>query len=154
MLYVAKFEELSKFSTYLKYNNDEAWKATKFEWGLNPEIKDKVGTLEIRDYATLVNKSRIAEKNLLEMEFEKGRKAFLKRKRGVENNHSKYSRTLPTKGNQCRIVTRLLYADAVANPMEQDPVIKIQSNALHAESLGTSQSTASRREDQPISPDL
>ena len=29
--YVAKFEELSKFSSYLKSNHDNRWKATKFE---------------------------------------------------------------------------------------------------------------------------
>ena len=37
--YVSKFEELSKFLSYLKFNLDETWKAMKFEFGLNPEIK-------------------------------------------------------------------------------------------------------------------
>ena len=38
--YVAKFDELSKFSSYLKNNPDGRWKATKFEWGLRLEIRD------------------------------------------------------------------------------------------------------------------
>ena len=71
--YVTKFYELSKFSTYLKNNLDGRWKATKFEWGLRPETSEKISTLEIKDFATLVNTCRIAEKSYLEMEFEKER---------------------------------------------------------------------------------
>ena len=37
--YVSKFEELSKFSSYLKFNPDETWKAMKFELGLNLRLK-------------------------------------------------------------------------------------------------------------------
>ena len=57
---VSKFDELSKFSFYLKNNPDGHWKATKFEWKLKHEIREKVSTLEIKDFATLVNKCRIA----------------------------------------------------------------------------------------------
>ena len=32
--YVTKFDELSKFSSYLKNNPNGHWKATKFEWGV------------------------------------------------------------------------------------------------------------------------
>ena len=56
--YVAKFDELFKFFSYLKNNSNSCWKATKFEWGLRPEIREKVSTLEIKDFATLVNKCR------------------------------------------------------------------------------------------------
>ena len=69
--YVAKFEELSKFSSYLKSNHDNHWKATKFEWGLRSEIREKVFILEIKDYTTLVNKCRIAERSYVEEEFER-----------------------------------------------------------------------------------
>ena len=41
--YVAKFDELSKFS-YLKNNPNGHWKATKLEWGLRLEIREKVST--------------------------------------------------------------------------------------------------------------
>ena len=67
--------------SYLKNNPDGHWKAIKFEWGLRHEIRDKVSTLEIKDFATLVNKCRIAKNSYLEMEFEKERHNFLKRKR-------------------------------------------------------------------------
>ena len=54
--YVAKFEEIPKSSSYVKSNLDGCWKATKFEWGLRPKIREKISTLEIKNYATLVNK--------------------------------------------------------------------------------------------------
>ncbi|MCI55046.1 cellular nucleic acid-binding protein, partial [Trifolium medium] len=38
-------------------------KCVKFEGGLRPEIKKAVGYLEIRNFATLVNKSRIYEED-------------------------------------------------------------------------------------------
>ena len=36
----------------------------KFEYGLNPEIKSAVSTMEIRNYALLVNKCKVTEQNL------------------------------------------------------------------------------------------
>ena len=57
--YVSKFEELAKFSSYLKFNLDESWKAMKFESGLNLEIKSTVSTIETRNYALLVNKCKL-----------------------------------------------------------------------------------------------
>ena len=98
--YVAKFDELSKFSSYLKNNPDGRWKATKFEWGLRPEIREKVSTLEIKDFATLVNKCRIAEKSFLEMEFERERQNFLKRKRVAEMQKKNNLKVNQGKGRQ------------------------------------------------------
>ena len=60
----AKYEELSKFSKYLKETHDEAWKAMNYERCLKPELRDRVTTLEIRDFAKLVNKVRIVEETL------------------------------------------------------------------------------------------
>lgn len=58
--YEAKFEELSKFSSYLKHNHDEAWKANHFERGLRASIREKVATLKIRNFSQLANKCKIA----------------------------------------------------------------------------------------------
>lgn len=44
--YEAKFEELSKFSSYFKYTQNEAWKACHFERGLKEDIKKKVAAFE------------------------------------------------------------------------------------------------------------
>ena len=77
--YLAKFDELTKFSSYLKNSPDGCWKATTFEWGLRSEVREKVSTLEIKDLVALVNKCRIVEKSFLEMEFKKERQNFLKR---------------------------------------------------------------------------
>ena len=60
----ARYEELSNFSKYLKETHDEAWKVMNFERCLRPELRDRVATLEIRDFATLANKVRIAEETL------------------------------------------------------------------------------------------
>lgn len=57
--YDAKFEELAKFSSYLKYNHNEPWTATKFESGLNPKIKKELGTFERKNFSMLVNKCRV-----------------------------------------------------------------------------------------------
>ena len=60
---MSKFEKLSKFLSYLKFNLDESWKAMKLESSLKPEIKNAVSTMKIRNYALLVNKCMIAKKN-------------------------------------------------------------------------------------------
>ena len=56
---MARLEELSKLSSYLRFNPDENWKCIKA--GLRPDIIRLVGPMEIRDFPTLVNKCRIVE---------------------------------------------------------------------------------------------
>ena len=60
----AKYEDLSKFSKYLKETHDEAWKAMNYGRCLRPKFRDEVATLEIRDFAKLANKVRIVKENL------------------------------------------------------------------------------------------
>ena len=59
--YIAKFEELCKFSTIYQLNSDEVWKCIKFEGGLREDILAVVGPMEIQDFPTLVNKCRLVE---------------------------------------------------------------------------------------------
>ena len=59
--YIAKFEELYKFFTIYQRNPDEFWKCVKFEGGLKEDILTVVGPMEIRHFATLVNKCRLVE---------------------------------------------------------------------------------------------
>ncbi|MCI60729.1 hypothetical protein A2U01_0081985, partial [Trifolium medium] len=61
--YATKFEELCRFAPH--YNTLEVVedKCVKFENGLRPDIKQLVGFNEIRDFPTLVNKSRICDKD-------------------------------------------------------------------------------------------
>ena len=59
--YIAKFEELCKFSTIYQQNPDEVWKCFKFEGGLREDILVAVGPMEIRDFTTLVNKCKLVE---------------------------------------------------------------------------------------------
>ena len=60
--YIAKFEELCKFSTIYQRKPDEGSKYIKSEDGLKEYILPLVGPMEIKDYAVLVNKSRLVEK--------------------------------------------------------------------------------------------
>ena len=59
--YIAKFKELCKFFTIYQHNPDENWKCIKFEDKLKVDIPTSVGPMEIRDFAALVNKSRLVE---------------------------------------------------------------------------------------------
>ncbi|XP_045802292.1 uncharacterized protein LOC123895860 [Trifolium pratense] len=61
--YARKFEELSRFCPHINAVGAEGSKCVKFEGGLRPEIKKAVGYQEIRNFAALVNKSRIYEED-------------------------------------------------------------------------------------------
>ncbi|KAL8102858.1 hypothetical protein AgCh_027400 [Apium graveolens] len=57
--YEVKFSELSRFGP--EYVNTEAKKAKRFQQGLKPWIRSQVALLEIKNYATLVQKAMIVE---------------------------------------------------------------------------------------------
>ncbi|MCH83885.1 cellular nucleic acid-binding protein, partial [Trifolium medium] len=59
--YAAKFESLCKFSPHYNTVEAENDKCVKFESGLRPGIKHSIGFAEIRDFNTLVAKSRICD---------------------------------------------------------------------------------------------
>ena len=82
--YLSKFEELSKFSSYLRFNLDEYWKSMKFESSLKPVIKNTISTMEIRNYALLVNKCRIIKQNLNDLAVE--HQNMFKRRREEDRN--------------------------------------------------------------------
>ena len=59
--YIAKVEELCKFSTIYQQNPDEVQKCVNLNGELREDILPTVGPMEIRDFATLVNKCRLIE---------------------------------------------------------------------------------------------
>ena len=59
--YIAKFEELCKFSTIYQHNPNENWKCIKFEGGLRRDILALMGPMEMRDFAALANNSQLVE---------------------------------------------------------------------------------------------
>ncbi|KAF7811920.1 putative TIR-NBS-LRR resistance protein [Senna tora] len=65
--YVAKFIQLSRYSSYLKKCDDEPWKTEKLERGFKPEIRDRVAPQQIRVFNKLVEIARITENNLKRM---------------------------------------------------------------------------------------
>ncbi|MCI48019.1 hypothetical protein A2U01_0069262, partial [Trifolium medium] len=61
--YAAKFEDLCRFAPHYNTMEAEEDKCVKFENGLRPEIKQLIGFNEIKNFPTLVNKSRICDKD-------------------------------------------------------------------------------------------
>jgi len=61
--YAVKFETLCAFSPHYNTMEAENDKCVKFESGLRPDIKHMIGFSQIRDFATLVNKSRICDED-------------------------------------------------------------------------------------------
>ncbi|MCI57291.1 gag polyprotein-related, partial [Trifolium medium] len=59
--YAVKFETLCAFSPHYNIVGAENDKCVKFESGLHPDIKHLIEFSKIRDFATLVNKSRICD---------------------------------------------------------------------------------------------
>ncbi|MCI87579.1 GRAS family transcription factor, partial [Trifolium medium] len=57
--YAAKFEDLCRFALHYNTMEAEEDKCVKFKNGLRPDIKQRIGFSEIRNFPTLVNKSRI-----------------------------------------------------------------------------------------------
>lgn len=76
--YKSRFEELSKFSSYLTYTHDEAWKVVHFERGLGLEIIEKVTALKINNSTELANKCRIIEKDICILEVEMHKRKQIK----------------------------------------------------------------------------
>ena len=85
--------------------------------GVRPEIREKISTLEIKDFTTLVNKCRIVEKSFLEIEFKRERQNFLKRKRVTEmqkENNFKSRGTLGKVG-KCQLGNPYFHAISAEN---------------------------------------
>ncbi|MCI63220.1 hypothetical protein A2U01_0084477, partial [Trifolium medium] len=61
--YAAKFEDLCHFALHYNTLEAEEEKCVKFENGLRPEIKQLIGFNVNRNFPTLVNKSRICDKD-------------------------------------------------------------------------------------------
>ena len=59
--YIAKFEELCKFSTIYQQNLNEVCKCVKFEGGLKEDILVVVGPMGLRDFTALLNKCRLVK---------------------------------------------------------------------------------------------
>ena len=57
--YVAKFEELSRFCSYINAKDAMISKCVKFESGLRPDIYQYMGVQEIREFDTLLHKCRM-----------------------------------------------------------------------------------------------
>lgn len=80
--YLVKFEQMFKFSTYLKLHVHEKWKATHLQVGLNMELKIHLVLLVIESYSLLVTKYRLVSERLEDLKMQK---AFFQKKKTVAN---------------------------------------------------------------------
>ncbi|XP_073224792.1 uncharacterized protein [Cicer arietinum] len=87
--YAAKFEELSRYYPLYVGEAGEKSKCIKFEMGLRPEIKKQVGMQEIRDFPTLVNKSRIYDEDSRAEKAHYRNTGTMKDKRPMHHNRGK-----------------------------------------------------------------
>ncbi|KAF7842127.1 uncharacterized protein G2W53_004425 [Senna tora] len=62
--FIAKYEELSNFSSYLKHNADKAWRAMHVTAALNTAMRNVIAPHDIKNYAELVNRCRIVARNI------------------------------------------------------------------------------------------
>ncbi|KAF7826451.1 uncharacterized protein G2W53_017615 [Senna tora] len=84
--YVAKFIQLSRYSSYLMKCDDEPWKIEKLERGFKPEIRDRVAPQQIRVFNKLVEIAWIIENNLKRMGYTLKVSLELKRPREEESS--------------------------------------------------------------------
>ncbi|PNY17171.1 GRAS family transcription factor [Trifolium pratense] len=61
--YAAKFKELCSFTPHYNTVEAEVDKCVKFDSGLRPDIKQLISLSEIRNFATMVNKSKICDED-------------------------------------------------------------------------------------------
>nr|XP_027190148.1 uncharacterized protein LOC113786559 [Cicer arietinum] len=87
--YAAKFKELSRYYPLYVGEAGEKSKCIKFEMGLRPEIKKQVGMQEIRDFPTLVNKSRIYDEDSRAEKAHYRNTGIMKDKRPMHHNRGK-----------------------------------------------------------------
>uniref|UniRef100_A0A1S3DWK0 ATP-dependent RNA helicase glh-1-like n=1 Tax=Cicer arietinum TaxID=3827 RepID=A0A1S3DWK0_CICAR len=87
--YAAKFEELSRYYPLYVGEAGEKSKCIKFEMGLRPESKKQVGMQEIRDFPTLVNKSRIYDEDSRAEKAHYRNTSTMKDKRPMQHNRGK-----------------------------------------------------------------
>lgn len=98
--YETKFEDFSKFSSYLKHTHDKAWKACHFERGLRVEIREKVATLEINNLSQLVNKCRIAKRIICEATLEREKEINERKRREMTSRGNMWKRSQKTSENR------------------------------------------------------
>ncbi|XP_061340226.1 uncharacterized protein LOC133286788 [Gastrolobium bilobum] len=78
--YVAKFEELSRYSNYIQNQPNEEWLTTKFEFGLKPELKSMI-----------INRCRDIEASMKAAEDAREKDRALNRRRSDDNNKGRFS---------------------------------------------------------------
>ncbi|XP_061348870.1 uncharacterized protein LOC133294231 [Gastrolobium bilobum] len=88
--YVAKFEELSRYSNYTQNQPNEEWLTTKFESGLKPELKSMIIGHQIRNFSSLINRCRDIEASMKEAKDVRDRALNLRR--SDDNNRGRFSR--------------------------------------------------------------
>ncbi|XP_054824762.1 uncharacterized protein LOC129322474 [Prosopis cineraria] len=88
---IQKFNQLSKFSTYLKEINDSDWKAKRLLEKMRLEYRQQFALLGVTTYADMCNRLRITARRCWEVEAEKRR-----------DSHGRFSSSLGPSGGVSR----------------------------------------------------
>nr|XP_029149668.1 uncharacterized protein LOC114925492 [Arachis hypogaea] len=96
--YARKFDDLCRFSKICQGNREdfEEWKYLKFEGGLREELMNSVVSLEIRNFAELVNKSKLVE--------ECSKKVAIARARRREDSQRDFVQNLAPQGRNFKAI--------------------------------------------------
>ncbi|XP_061360189.1 uncharacterized protein LOC133304207 [Gastrolobium bilobum] len=89
--YVAKFEELSRYSNCIQNQPNEEWLTTKFEYGLKPEIKSMIIGHQIRNCSSLINRCKDIEASMKEAEEGREKDRVSSRRKNDDNNKGRFS---------------------------------------------------------------
>ncbi|XP_061371011.1 uncharacterized protein LOC133313631 [Gastrolobium bilobum] len=90
--YVAKFEELSRYSNYVQNQPNEEWLTTKFESGLKLELKSMIIGHQIRNFSSLINRCIDIEASMKEAEEGREKDRVSSRRKNDDNNRQRFSR--------------------------------------------------------------
>ncbi|KAF7832273.1 hypothetical protein G2W53_014606 [Senna tora] len=77
---LVEYEVLADHSSYLRANPDEKWKCMPFVSALKPKLKNIVVPMEIKNFAILVNKCRLCNESMVELEKDTQQSNSFKRK--------------------------------------------------------------------------
>ncbi|XP_061359911.1 uncharacterized protein LOC133303954 [Gastrolobium bilobum] len=91
--YVAKFEELCRYSNYVQNQPNEEWLTTKFESGLKPELKSMIIGHQIWNLSSLINRCRDIEASMKEAEEGREKDRVSSRRKNDDNSKRRFSRT-------------------------------------------------------------
>ncbi|XP_047173015.1 uncharacterized protein LOC124840918, partial [Vigna umbellata] len=102
--YTNKFKHLVRFNTMA---TSEEWQCRKFENGLRSDLKVLISSLCIRSFPAMVERAKVLEKNMAEVEHQKKQQATrgpILTRTNLNRNRTPYARPVQSSGSQAMVV--------------------------------------------------